>query len=113
MAKMISDKTVKIYQDSSGKEPYRIWIRTFTDMTTKARIQQRIRRLEMGNFGDCKFVGLGVWELRLDFGPGYRVYYAEEGNKIIILLCGGNKKTQQRDIEKAQFYWQEYKGERP
>lgn len=106
---MNSWKVVKIYQDNSGKEPYTIWIQSLKEQTTKARIQQRIRRIELGNFGDCKLLKQGVWELRLDFGSGYRIYYGEDGSKIVILLCAGNKKTQQKDIEKAIQYWTEYK----
>ena len=81
------------------------------DPKTKARISQRIRRIESGNFGDHKAVGQGVWELKLDFGPGYRVYYAQENDRIVILLCAGCKKEQQRDIDQAQSYWKEYKGD--
>ena len=108
---MTSQKVVKIFRDDSGKEPFIIWIKSLKDPTTKARIQQRIRRMEMGNFGDHKSIGHGVWELKIDFGPGYRVYFAEEGQKIVILLCDGDKKTQQHDIEQAQHYWKHYKGD--
>ncbi|ARN84834.1 type II toxin-antitoxin system RelE/ParE family toxin [Candidatus Nucleicultrix amoebiphila] len=105
---MLIPKIVKIYQDETGHEPYIEWLDALKDKTTKSRIQQRIRRITLGNSGDHHSVGQGVSELRLDFGPGYRIYYGEQGNKIVILLCGGNKKTQARDIEKAQSYWKEY-----
>lgn len=101
---------VEIYCDSAGNEPYTLWINSLKDPKTKARIEQRIRRIENGNFGDHKSVGEGVWELKLDFGPGYRVYYAHEADQIVILLCAGIKKAQQRDIDQAQSYWKEYKG---
>lgn len=108
---MPSQKTVEIYCDRFGNEPYTSWIKSLKDSKTKARIDQRIRRIEEnGNFGDYSSVGEGVWELRLDFGPGYRVYYAHENDRIVILLCADNKKSQQRDIGQAQSYWKEYKG---
>ncbi len=105
----MSVRVVKIYQDSIGKEPYTSWIQSLKDARTKARIQQRIRRLELGHFGDHKSLGQGIWELKLDFGPGFRIYYAEEASEIVILLCGGDKKSQERDIEKAKAFWKEYK----
>ncbi len=107
---MSPQKTVEIYCNRLGKEPYTIWVNSLKDAQTKARIEQRIRRIENGNFGDHKAVGEGVWELRLDFGPGYRVYYAPENERIVILLCAGNKATQQQDIGQAQSYWKAYKG---
>lgn len=107
---MLTNNIIEIYCDKYGKEPFTIWINSLKDSTTKARIQQRIRRIEGGNFGDHTSVGMGVWELRLDFGPGYRVYYAHENNQVVILLCAGSKKSQQKDIDQAQGYWTEYKG---
>jgi len=67
-----------------------------------------IRRLEQGNYGDCKALGNGIFELRLFFGPGYRIYFGEDGQKLVILLCGGDKSTQNQDITIVQSYWQEY-----
>lgn len=90
---MSLQQTVEIYCNRFGKEPYTIWVKSLKDSKTKARIEQRVRRMENGNFGDHSSVGEGVWELRLDFGPGYRVYYAHENDQIVILLCAGNKKS--------------------
>lgn len=80
---------------------YRDWFDRLRDRQAKARIDARIRRLSMGNAGDAKSVGSGVSELRVDHGPGYRVYFSRKGKTIIVLLCGGDKRTQRADIERA------------
>lgn len=108
---MFLNNITETYRDKNGDEPFTLWINSLKDPVTKARIQQRIRRIEEGNFGDHQSVGKGVWELKLDFGPGYRVYYAFKNETVVILLCGGSKKLQQRDIDQAQKYWAEYKGD--
>ncbi|MGK0299089.1 MAG: putative addiction module killer protein [Gammaproteobacteria bacterium] len=69
----------------------------------------RLRRIEQGNYGDCKNIQDGVSELRLFFGSGYRIYFGENGNSLVVLLCAGDKSTQQKDIQKALKYWNEYK----
>ncbi len=74
----------------------------------RARIQNRLRRLEQGNYGDWKSVGQGIRELRLPFGSGYRIYFGEHKDQLIILLIGGDKSTQSKDIKNAQDYWYEY-----
>ncbi len=66
--------------------------------------------MEDGNLGDCSVVGAGVYEMRIHFGPGYRVYFGQEGTHIIVLLCGGDKSTQAKDIKRAQEYWADYCG---
>ena len=101
-------KSLEIYRDARGREPFTEWYKAISDLRTQARIRNRLRRVETGNLGDCKPVGRGVAELRLDFGPGYRVYFAELADRL-ILLAAGNKSTQQRDIKRAQVYWAEYK----
>ena len=78
-------------------------LRRLKDANAVARIVARIRRLEQGNPGDSKSVGKGVLEMRIDYGPGYRVYYLHRGAQIVVLLCGGDKRTQQQDIERAQM----------
>jgi putative addiction module killer protein len=70
----------------------------------------RVARLQEGNYGDCEPVGDGVSELRMFFGPGYRVYFGERANRIVVLLCGGDKRSQNQDIKQAKIYWQEYLG---
>lgn len=79
------------------------------DNRARAKIRVRLDRVSLGNVGDCHSVGEGVQELRVDYGPGYRVYFGQEGTTIVILLCGGDKSTQTRDIETAQVYWREYR----
>jgi len=71
-------------------------------------VRVRLNRLRLGNFGDCKFVGDGVHELRIAYGPGYRVYFGREGNFVVILLSGGDKGSQTRDITKAKEFWLDY-----
>jgi putative addiction module killer protein len=83
-------------------EEFSGWLRRLRDANAVARVAGRIRRMEMGNPGDSRSVGQGVLEMRIDYGPGYRIYYAHRGAQIVILLCGGDKRTQQQDIEKAQ-----------
>jgi putative addiction module killer protein len=79
------------------------------DARAKMRISKRLNTAKTGNLGDTRFVGGGVYEMRIDYGPGYRVYFSNDGNTIVILLCGGDKRTQQKDIDLAQEYWIAYK----
>ncbi len=90
---------------------YRRWFSSLRDRQAKARIDARIRRLSMGNIGDAKAVGSSVSELRIDHGPGYRVYFSRKGKAIIVLLCGGDKRTQQADIERAIEISKQWKSE--
>ena len=83
-------------------ERFSSWLRRLRDANAVARIVGRIRRMEMGNPGDTKSVGQGILEMRIDYGPGYRIYYVHRGAQIVILLCGGDKRTQQRDIKRAE-----------
>ena len=100
---------VGIYRTEEGKRPFADWSLSLKDRKARVKIDTRINRLQLGNLGDCKNVGGGVFELRVDYGPGYRVYFGRRGQKLIILLCGGDKRTQQRDIQRAKQYWEEYK----
>jgi len=83
-------------------ENFTKWIRALKDRVAQALITARIRRISVGNFGDSKPVGNGVSELRIDYGPGYRVYFTRREQEIVVLLCGGDKSTQSRDIEAAK-----------
>jgi putative addiction module killer protein len=99
---------IRRYRTASDREPFTEWLTSLRDTQARARILTRVERLELGNFGDCKAVGNGVSELRIDWGPGYRVYFARDGAAHVVLLCGGDKRTQTADIRKAVKLWQEY-----
>jgi putative addiction module killer protein len=101
-------KTIIVFRTATNKEPVTDWLNSIRDAQNRRRILRRLTRLESGNFGDCKSVGGGVSELRFFFGPGYRVYFGQDGDMLIILLCGGDKNSQHRDIRQAQIYWKEY-----
>lgn len=100
---------VKAYQDKDGNQPYAKWLDGLTDNKAKARIVVRINRMAAGNFGDCQPVRDGVQELRIDYGPGYRVYLSKQGPVMVLLLCGGNKGSQSRDINLAIEYLNDWK----
>ena len=102
-------RELRLYESPSGNVPFDDWLDGLRDARARAQILVRMDRLEQGNFGDCKPVGSGVSELRVDCGPGYRVYFAEHGAKIILLLIGGQKNTQTKDISTAKSYWQQYR----
>ena len=90
------------YTDLDGQDLIDKWFRTLRDKKAAARIEIRIGRLELGLFGDCRYLKGGVSELRIDHGPGYRIYFAKIGISSILLLCGGTKRTQKKDIEVAE-----------
>jgi len=101
---------IVIYHTYSKKQPFLEWHNAL-DSKVKEIVASRLTRLNLGNFGDCKFIkdGAGIWELRIDYGPGYRIYFGKIGTAIVILLCGGDKGSQQKDIMKAKQYWLDYK----
>ena len=86
------------------------WLKKLRDPQAKARIEMRIRRLSLGNPGDVQPVGHGLSEMRVDYGPGYRVYFMQQGVVLVVILCGGDKRTQQQDITKARQLAAEWKG---
>ncbi|PIQ43483.1 MAG: addiction module killer protein [Gammaproteobacteria bacterium CG11_big_fil_rev_8_21_14_0_20_46_22] len=102
-------KTLRLYQAKNGKHPFLVWVESLKDLKAQAQINNRVRRLSLGQRGDYKRVGKGVFELRIHFGPGYRVYFGEHGKEVILLLLGGSKRSQKGDIEQAITYWQDYK----
>jgi putative addiction module killer protein len=99
---------VREYNDQNGKSPFGDW---FEDLNAQAaaKVTVALTRLANGNVSNVKSVGAGVLEYRIDFGPGYRIYFGKDGERIVILLAGGTKKRQQSDIEHAQANWQDYK----
>ncbi len=101
---------VREYITLRGKNPFRDWLKSL-DLRVQARIQARVLRFEAGNLGDHKSVGDGVWEARLDFGPGYRLYFGKDGSAMILLLNGGDKASQFSDIRTARNYWADYRKE--
>jgi len=99
---------IRAYETGIGRSPFAEWFEAL-DAQAAAKITTALNRLERGNTSNVKSVGSGVLELRIDFGPGYRVYFGWDGTEIVILLGGGTKKRQQRDIEDAQSCWRDYK----
>ena len=102
------NRILVMYVTTAGKKVFQDWLDSL-DESTSARVAARLDRIEQGNFGDCKPAREGVYELRLDFGPGYRVYFGIVSGQVVLLTCGGTKKTQTKDIESAIEYLKEYK----
>ena len=102
-------KEAYLYETESGQCPFEEWLESLKDRRGSAKVRARIARLRAGNLGQCESVGQGVMELKIDFGPGYRVYFGQVGHAIVILLCGGDKGTQAKDIRLAQGYWADYR----
>lgn len=100
---------IEHYLTADGsKDLYSEWLRCLRDSKAKVAVIRRVARVEQGNFGDHSFCRDGVWELRVDVGPGYRVYYAMSGRRIVLLLCGGDKRSQRADIDRAVACWQDW-----
>ena len=100
---------IRQYATVSGRVPFAMWLEGLNDSKAQARIAARLERLVVGNFGDCKPVGNGVSEVRIDFGPGYRIYCAMIGRERVLLLSGGTKRRQAADIAKAVEYLNDFK----
>ncbi|RNC64786.1 MAG: type II toxin-antitoxin system RelE/ParE family toxin [Desulfuromonadales bacterium] len=96
----------------AGSKPFKEWLEGLRDVAGRAKIRIRLDRARLGNLGDNRFVGEGVRELRIDYGPGYRVYFALDGTRVVLLLLGGDKSSQERDIARAREYWREYQRRR-
>ena len=99
---------IRHYVTATHRNVFSTWFDALRDHQAKIRIAQRLVRLALGQFGDCKPCRDGVWELRINSGPGYRIYYALDGNQIILLLCAGDKSTQKSDIVRASANWQDW-----
>ncbi|MDR2839045.1 MAG: type II toxin-antitoxin system RelE/ParE family toxin [Azonexus sp.] len=99
---------IKHYVTQDGFDVYQEWFDSLRDAKTKTVIERRVDRIVQGNLGTVRATRKGVWEIKIDFGPGYRVYYAQTGQTIVLLLCGGDKSTQDADIDRAIGYWEDY-----
>ena len=99
---------IDYYVADTGKKPFKDWLEGLKDLSGRAKIRVRLDRARLGNLGDNRSVGEGVLELRIDYGPGYRVYFAIDGNRLILLLLGGDKSSQERDVAKAKVYWRDH-----
>jgi putative addiction module killer protein len=100
---------IREYVMPNGKAPFVEWIDKLRDREARIKIRIRLDRILSGNPGDCKSLGHDLYEMRIHYGPGYRVYYGREGSQLVLLLCGGNKSTQPADIRLANRYWQDYR----
>ena len=106
---MPTEHEVRLYARLDGVVPFTQWYRGLRDESVSRRIRERLARIRSGNFGDFRTVGGGVQELRIPVGRGIRIYFGRQGDSLVILLCGGDKQSQQRDIRRAQLYWNEYR----
>ena len=100
---------IEIFETTSGKRPFSKWLADLKDLNGRAKIRVRLDRVRLGNFGQCESVGDGVSELKINYGPGYRVYFGLKGKRIVLLLCGGSKRTQSKDISNAIAFFKEFK----
>lgn len=100
---------IREYVTEDGRNPFREWLEGLADRQARARIDVRLTRVRLGNLGDSRSVGGGVQELRIHYGPGYRLYFARHGDDVVILLVGGDKSGQSRDIRLAQALWADYR----
>lgn len=101
-----------VYEQDQGQRPYDMWFDSLRNKRMQSRIIARLAQVQAGNLGDCKSVGEGVIELRIDAGPGYRIYCGRSGTTLIVLLCGGDKSSQVKDIERAKEFWVDWKRRR-
>jgi putative addiction module killer protein len=99
---------VREYIDNAGRSPFARWFRSL-NVQAAAKVATALERLAEGNLSNVKSVGAGVLECKIDFGPGYRVYFGRDGDRLVILLAGGEKKRQQRDIRNAKDHWDDYR----
>jgi putative addiction module killer protein len=101
------------YLNPRGRDVFGDWLVSLKDLRTQAKVLARIDRLVAGNFGDCRSLRGGLFELRVDWGPGYRIYYAMIGRRCVLLLCGGDKSKQSSDIKRALEYLEDYREREP
>jgi len=99
---------IRHYVTSKGVDPFQVWLDGLKDLKGRIAILRRVDRMAAANFGYQKFISNGVWELRIDIGPGYRVYFGRQAKTVVLLLCGGTKRSQASDIRQALKYWDDY-----
>jgi len=105
----ISPYSISYYLTEAGKKPFKEWLDGLKDIVARQKIRIRLDHVRLGNLGKNRCVGKGIFELKVDYGPGYRVYYGLEKNTVVLLLLGGDKSTQKKDIAQAKVYWEDYK----
>lgn len=105
----VQPREIRNYLTEEGRSPFEEWLDSLRDTKARATIKARLKRVAFGNLGDYRSLGGGVYEFRIDYGPGYRLYFGQIGSTIILLLCGGDKSTQDQDIRKSLEYWENYK----
>lgn len=105
----VQPREIERYTTSEGRVPYDEWFNSLRDINAQAKIISRLNRMADGNLGDYRSVGEGVCELKINYGPGYRIYFGQIGSTIVLLLCGGDKSTQDKDIRQAKEYWINYR----
>jgi putative addiction module killer protein len=101
-------REIRSYTTEFGNIPFDDWLSGLRNLTAQAKIDARLQRVALGNLGDCRAVGDGVYEFRIDYGPGYRIYFAQLNTIVVLLLCGGDKSSQNQDITIAKQYWKAY-----
>jgi len=100
---------IDYFVTGEGRKPFKEWLENLRDVQGRAKIRIRLDRVRLGNFGDSRSLGKGLHELRVDYGPGYRIYFGQEGTRLILLLLGGDKSSQKKDIARAKEYWHDQK----
>ncbi|MCP2731542.1 type II toxin-antitoxin system RelE/ParE family toxin [Limnofasciculus baicalensis] len=106
---VVQPRNIRRYITRDGRIPFAEWLDGLRDGKAKTIIDKRLDRVSNGNLGDYRSVGEGVWELKIDYASGYRIYFGQIGSIIVLLLCGGDKSTQERDIRRAIEYWTDYR----
>jgi putative addiction module killer protein len=104
----VQPREIRRYTTPEGRAPFTEWLDSLRDRNVRVRIKSRLDRVEQGNLGDFKSVGQGVFELRINYGPGYRVYFGQVGLTIVVILIAGDKSTQEQDIRQAIEYWTDH-----
>ena len=105
----VQPRDIQRYSTPDGKVPFSEWLDSLRDLKAKFKIERRLDQVGTGNFGHYRAVGEGVYELRVNYGPGYRIYFGQVEETIVLLLIGGDKSTQEQDIRKAKTYWTDYR----